>query len=182
MQVGNGGMTDSENQAHFSLWAIAKAPLLMGCDLTNMSAFTTSVSFFFLFLFPITLYCHRENCTSFLGRQLSQKESTILNMEVGLLYENLNIQLFSLCVSFSFFLFYPSFDSFFVILFCTKNILWLFNRYFWIAKLLLLTKTVLEFKVWGGERRKKRDTRNRKEKKRKEKERRAGDRIKMRQR
>ena len=44
LQVGNGGLTDAEDQAHFSLWALVKAPLLMGCDLTNMSAFTTSVS------------------------------------------------------------------------------------------------------------------------------------------
>ena len=36
LEVGNGGMTTVESQAHFALWAILKAPLLIGCDLTNI--------------------------------------------------------------------------------------------------------------------------------------------------
>ena len=40
LEVGNGGMTDAEYVAHFSLWAISKAPLLIGCDLSKMSAAT----------------------------------------------------------------------------------------------------------------------------------------------
>jgi alpha-galactosidase len=40
LEVGNGGMTDREYEAHFSLWALLKAPLLIGCDLTNMSEAT----------------------------------------------------------------------------------------------------------------------------------------------
>jgi len=40
LEVGNGGMTDTEYQAHFALWAILKAPLLIGCDVTRMSAAT----------------------------------------------------------------------------------------------------------------------------------------------
>jgi hypothetical protein len=40
LEVGNGGMTDAEYVTHFSLWAISKAPLLIGCDVTNMSAAT----------------------------------------------------------------------------------------------------------------------------------------------
>lgn len=42
LEVGNGGMTDSEYVAHFSLWAISKAPLLIGCDVSKMSAATLS--------------------------------------------------------------------------------------------------------------------------------------------
>jgi hypothetical protein len=42
LEVGNGGMTDAEYVTHFSLWAISKAPLLIGCDVTNMSAATLS--------------------------------------------------------------------------------------------------------------------------------------------
>jgi hypothetical protein len=42
LEVGNGGMTDAEYVSHFSLWAISKAPLLIGCDVTNMSAATLS--------------------------------------------------------------------------------------------------------------------------------------------
>ncbi|KAK9275087.1 hypothetical protein L1049_022346 [Liquidambar formosana] len=32
LEVGNGGMTYSEYVVHFSIWAISKAPLLLGCD------------------------------------------------------------------------------------------------------------------------------------------------------
>ena len=37
LEVGNGHMTYIEYQTHFSLWAISKAPLLIGCDITSMS-------------------------------------------------------------------------------------------------------------------------------------------------
>ncbi|CAF0941120.1 unnamed protein product [Adineta ricciae] len=40
LEVGNGGMTDAEYVTHFSLWCIAKAPLIIGCDVTKMSAAT----------------------------------------------------------------------------------------------------------------------------------------------
>ena len=40
LEVGNGGMTDTEYQSHFSLWAIMAAPLIAGNDLTKMSAVT----------------------------------------------------------------------------------------------------------------------------------------------
>jgi len=43
LEIGNGGMTVVEYRTHFSLWAIAKAPLLIGCDVTNMSAATLSI-------------------------------------------------------------------------------------------------------------------------------------------
>lgn len=33
-------MTDAEYVSHFSLWAISKAPLLIGCDISQMSAAT----------------------------------------------------------------------------------------------------------------------------------------------
>lgn len=37
LEVGNGGMTDQEYQAHFSLWAMLAAPLIAGNDLRNMT-------------------------------------------------------------------------------------------------------------------------------------------------
>ncbi len=40
LEVGNGGMSDAEYVSHFSLWAISKAPLLIGCDVSKMSAAT----------------------------------------------------------------------------------------------------------------------------------------------
>ena len=36
LEVGNGGMTTAEYEAHFSLWCLMKAPLLIGCDLRDI--------------------------------------------------------------------------------------------------------------------------------------------------
>jgi len=43
LEVGNGGMTYNEYVAHFSLWCLAKAPLLIGCDVNNMSPGTLQI-------------------------------------------------------------------------------------------------------------------------------------------
>ncbi|KAH1191882.1 Alpha-galactosidase [Glycine max] len=40
LEVGNGGMTTEEYRAHFSIWALAKAPLLVGCDIRSMDKTT----------------------------------------------------------------------------------------------------------------------------------------------
>ena len=37
LEVGNGGMNLEEYKVHFGLWAISKAPLIIGCDITNMT-------------------------------------------------------------------------------------------------------------------------------------------------
>ena len=36
LEVGNGGMTTTEYETHFSLWCLMKAPLLIGCDLRDI--------------------------------------------------------------------------------------------------------------------------------------------------
>ena len=43
LEVGNGGMTDDEYRAHFSLWAILAAPLIAGNDVRAMSAATREI-------------------------------------------------------------------------------------------------------------------------------------------
>jgi alpha-galactosidase len=43
LQVGLGKMTNSEDQAHFSAWAMLAAPLLAGNDLRDMSAATKAI-------------------------------------------------------------------------------------------------------------------------------------------
>jgi alpha-galactosidase len=43
LEVGNGGMTSSEYEAHFSLWAMLAAPLIAGNDLSNMDADTLRI-------------------------------------------------------------------------------------------------------------------------------------------
>ena len=37
LEVGNGELTYEENVAHFSLWCILAAPLMVGNDIRNMS-------------------------------------------------------------------------------------------------------------------------------------------------
>ena len=43
LEVGNGGTTVTEDESHFSLWCLMKAPLLIGCDVRNMSADTLHI-------------------------------------------------------------------------------------------------------------------------------------------
>jgi len=43
LEIGNGGMTNAEYVSHFSLWAISKAPLLIGCDVTKLSSETLAI-------------------------------------------------------------------------------------------------------------------------------------------
>lgn len=43
LEVGNGGMTFAEYRAHFSIWALMKAPLLIGCDVRNMTSETVEI-------------------------------------------------------------------------------------------------------------------------------------------
>ena len=43
LEVGNGGMTDDEYRAHFSLWAIMAAPLIAGHDVRTMSEATRAI-------------------------------------------------------------------------------------------------------------------------------------------
>ncbi|XP_078159583.1 alpha-galactosidase 3-like isoform X2 [Carex rostrata] len=43
LEVGNGGMTYAEYRSHFSIWALMKAPLLIGCDVRNMTSQTFEI-------------------------------------------------------------------------------------------------------------------------------------------
>ncbi|XP_066399176.1 alpha-galactosidase-like [Miscanthus floridulus] len=43
LEVGNGGMTTEEYRSHFSIWALMKAPLLIGCDIRSMSNKTKEI-------------------------------------------------------------------------------------------------------------------------------------------
>lgn len=43
LEVGNGGMTDGEYRAHFSLWAILAAPLMAGNDVRAMTDATRAI-------------------------------------------------------------------------------------------------------------------------------------------
>ena len=43
LEVGNGGMTAVEDETHMSLWCLMKAPLLIGCDVANMTKDTKRI-------------------------------------------------------------------------------------------------------------------------------------------
>jgi alpha-galactosidase len=43
LEVGNGGMTDTEYRSHFSMWALMAAPLIAGNDLRSMSQSTIDI-------------------------------------------------------------------------------------------------------------------------------------------
>jgi alpha-galactosidase len=43
LEIGNGGMTDAQYRAQFSLWAILAAPLIAGNDLRQMNAATRAI-------------------------------------------------------------------------------------------------------------------------------------------
>ncbi|KAH9290100.1 hypothetical protein KI387_034217, partial [Taxus chinensis] len=43
LEVGNGGMTLEEYRSHFSIWALIKAPLLIGCDISTASKETLEI-------------------------------------------------------------------------------------------------------------------------------------------
>lgn len=43
LEVGNGGLSESEGRAHFSIWSMLAAPLIAGNDLRNMSQQTLAI-------------------------------------------------------------------------------------------------------------------------------------------
>jgi len=43
LEVGNGGMTTTEYESHFSIWAMLAAPLIAGNDLSRMDADTRRI-------------------------------------------------------------------------------------------------------------------------------------------
>lgn len=43
LEVGNGGMTDTEYRSHFTMWALMAAPLIAGNDLRDMSRATIEI-------------------------------------------------------------------------------------------------------------------------------------------
>jgi alpha-galactosidase len=43
LEVGNGWLTPEQEKTHFSLWAVAKAPLILGCDLDLISQEALSI-------------------------------------------------------------------------------------------------------------------------------------------
>jgi alpha-galactosidase len=38
LEVGNNGLTENEERAHYGIWAVSKSPLLIGTDLAKISS------------------------------------------------------------------------------------------------------------------------------------------------
>src|ERR1700733_597753 len=43
LEIGNGGLTLDEERSHFALWAFAKSPLLIGCDLATVKTSSLNI-------------------------------------------------------------------------------------------------------------------------------------------
>lgn len=43
LEIGNGGMSDIEYTTHMNLWSIAKAPLIIGCNMASMTIETLNI-------------------------------------------------------------------------------------------------------------------------------------------
>jgi alpha-galactosidase len=43
LEVGNHGLSHEEERSHFALWAFAKAPLIIGCDLNTITEESLSI-------------------------------------------------------------------------------------------------------------------------------------------
>ncbi|XP_031281754.1 alpha-galactosidase-like [Pistacia vera] len=43
LEVGNRGLSTEEYHSHFSIWALAKAPFILGCDICSMDEDTLEV-------------------------------------------------------------------------------------------------------------------------------------------
>ena len=43
LEIGNGGMSNLEYTTHFNLWSIAKAPLIIGCNMATMTNETLAI-------------------------------------------------------------------------------------------------------------------------------------------
>nr|GME03185.1 alpha-galactosidase-like [Ipomoea batatas] len=43
LEVGNGGMSTEEYRSHFSIWALAKTPLIIGCDVRSIDNTTLEI-------------------------------------------------------------------------------------------------------------------------------------------
>jgi len=43
LQIGNGGLSEAEERAHFGLWAIAKSPIIIGTNLANIKTSSLNI-------------------------------------------------------------------------------------------------------------------------------------------
>mgnify|MGYP002387419795 FL=1 len=86
LEIGNGGMTDNEYVAHFSLWSISKSPLLIGCDVTNMSQRTIEI------LTNNEVIAVNQDKLGVQGKKVALSWSHSLNSSTGIVLANCSIE------------------------------------------------------------------------------------------
>ncbi len=85
LEIGNGGMTDVEDVSQFSLWSISKAPLIIGCDVTKMSAATLST------LTNLEVIAVNQDPLGIQGKRVAVASSLSSNGSSGVLIANLSL-------------------------------------------------------------------------------------------
>lgn len=76
LEIGNGNQNHTEYETQFSLWCIAKAPLLLGCDLSNAKVQNgTAADAFSIFLNSEAIAISQDD----LAVPASQVDSTLLS-------------------------------------------------------------------------------------------------------
>jgi len=85
LEIDNGGMSDIEYRTHFSLWAISKAPLIIGCDVTKMSAASLST------LTNPEVIAVNQDPLGIQGKRVAVASSLSSNGSTGVLIANLSL-------------------------------------------------------------------------------------------
>ena len=82
LEVGNGGMTDAEYRSHFALWAISKAPLLIGCDVTKITTETLNI------LTNREVIAISQDPMGVQGRKVAFQETKLTNISTDVIVAN----------------------------------------------------------------------------------------------
>jgi hypothetical protein len=85
LEIGNGHMTDTEYVTHFSLWSICKAPLIIGSDVTKMSAATLST------LTNPEVIAVNQDPLGIQGKRVAAASSLSSNGSSGVIVANLSV-------------------------------------------------------------------------------------------
>ena len=85
LEVGNGHMSDAEYMAHFSLWSITKAPLIIGCDVTKINTTVLSI------LTNREVIAVNQDPLGIQGKQVAVEPSLSSNRSNGVVVANLSL-------------------------------------------------------------------------------------------
>lgn len=90
LEVGNGGMSTTEYVTHFSLWAITKAPLIIGCDVTQIHPAALAI------LTNTEVIAVNQDPLGIQGKKVSSTPSQFPNASSGVIVANCSSPLIDL--------------------------------------------------------------------------------------